>query len=222
MGVEITDDERTALIELLTPELRARVESGECEVLPGQSDSKPVVRKASGKPVLVPGSGRYPNANNAADISRKSAHKRTSNYREALEKLVPLEEGADKKGSFAWMLDQFMAAVVEERQTVKCQHCGEEGVYLRKGNPAQMYKLIENLSGKAKETRDVNVHSEELVQVVNERFDSNVIEVHAIHPDEAAKRQQSLNRLMSGDASPVEINLVDAADTADTEDSQHE
>ena len=79
-----TDEE---LLELLTPELRAGVLGGTLRIWgPGQNPLKPVVMDLKGR--VVKGSGRFPNANDAAVVGTASAWKRSGTYQEALETFV--------------------------------------------------------------------------------------------------------------------------------------
>ena len=177
------------LIDLVSPELRARVESGELELAPGQNPNKPVVRDSASK-ALVKGSGRYPNANDAARTSRLTAHKRTTSYRQMLENLWPSEGDENVPRSLAWVSKQAALAAEGSPQTVTCTECGHRWNHAFKKDGLLLFKILELLTGKARETQDVNIKSESLVAVLNAREPVRDVIVHSIDPEiEKARRE---------------------------------
>lgn len=179
------------LIDLIPPELKARVEAGELEILPGQNPERPVVRDAQSKQ-LVPGSGRYPRANDVGRVSRLTAYKRTNSYRQALEQNWPMEGDEDTPRTIAWLSKQAMLAAEGSPQTISCPECGYRGVHAFKKDGLLLFKLIELLTGKARETQDLNIHSESLVAVLNNREPIGEITVHTIDPRTAQERRETI------------------------------
>jgi hypothetical protein len=181
------------LADLLPEPLKAKVEAREYTVQPGQNPLRPVVRNLEGK--LVRGSGRYPNANDIAKTARLTGYKKSKTYREALEHLVPLEGGEEKRGSFAWWLKEAYSAAEGSPQRVECPHeeCDQRHLVAFKKDGQLIFKLIELLSGKARETQDLNIKSESLIAVLNERTPVHEITVHTIDPNESIRRREIID-----------------------------
>lgn len=177
------------LLSLIPEDLRARVELGELELLPGQNPAKPVIREVdTGR--LVKGSGRYPKANDIATISKATAHTRTKSYREGLELLVPLE--GTGKGSFTWLLNQAIDEAEGFDFEVDCPDCGNAVHVYKKRNAMFLFKFVEMLAGKARETQDLNIRSESLIEVLNRREAVTDVVVHTIDPSIAQSRRIAL------------------------------
>lgn len=168
--------DRDRLLSLLDPELRVEVESNNWTVYEGQSAARPVILDQRGH--MVKGSGRWPAANDIAEISRKTAYKRTNTFREALEALVSLDGGPDDRGSFAWLVTQGLD-IIEERR-----------------DPNLTFKLIELLAGKARETQDVNVKSQQWISVLNERIPVSGVEVWDVTAEERTIRETQVKNQM--------------------------
>ena len=181
------------LIQYVPDYLIARVNSGELEVLPGQRDNKPVIREvATGR--LVPGSGRYPRANDPAQVGRLTGYKHSKNYREGFELLFPLDGDESKSGSLAWIAKQIREAAEGSPQRVNCPHCGEGGLVAFKKDGTLLFKLLELLVGKARETQDLNVRSESLVAILNQGVPVTEITVHAIDPMQSKVRREIIEQ----------------------------
>ncbi len=184
-------DNSSDLISLLPPDLKEKVEEGTYSVYPGQNPEKPVVLDEKGR--LVKGSGRWPNANDPAWTGKVSGYKKSKSYREALETLVPLEGDEQTRGSFAWWIEQGMQAAEGSPQRIECPcGCEYKGIYAFKKDAQMIFKIIELLHGKAREAMDINVKSEQLVAILNERVPMNTIEVHTIDPADVERRTDML------------------------------
>ena len=199
MGCEALDKELykwyTAFVENLlaqvSPDIRARVEAGELELLVGQRPDKPVIREvATGR--LITGSGRYPRAIDAAQLGRDTAYKHSKSYREGLEKLVPLE--GTGVGSFTWLLEQAIDEAKGFDYHIECQACGADVQVVKRRNAMYLFKFIELLAGKARETQDLNIKSESLIAVLNQRENIRDITVHTIDPATANERRQLIEQ----------------------------
>lgn len=176
-----------SLLVLVPEELRPRVEAGELELLPGQRPDKPVIREvATGR--LVAGSGRYPKANDAGAVSKATAYKRKTSYRQGLELLVPLE--GTGVGSFSWLLEQAIDEAKGYDYHIDCPSCGETVEVIKKRNAMYLFKFIELLAGKARETQDLNIKSESLIAVLDQRVPVTEITVHTIDPETSRTRRE--------------------------------
>lgn len=188
----IVDDE---IMSLVPEQFREGVLSGEYTVEPRYrwyNPDKPVIVSTDTHRIR---SGRYINANNPAVIGRASAYKQTSSYRQMLETIVPLDGNKDKRGSFAWLLEQFHQACEGSPQLAPCPHpdiCPQGGkphVIAFKKEPAPMFKLIELMAGKAKETQEVNVNTKQLLSILNDNVPITEITVIDLPPEQARERK---------------------------------
>jgi hypothetical protein len=204
--MRLSTEEVQALTEAVPEEYRARVRSvednlvnpaGEFDVFVGQKADKPVVIDAKTKR-LMKGSGRYPKANDPAEVGKVTAFKLTKTYREALEMAVSL--GPDGKRTFEQVLDDFFRACEGSPQTVDCPHPEMHGhksggpvkhIVAFKADPNAMFKMIELLAGKARETHEVSGQLEHLHRLLDERHPVQLIG-RGQAPGEAAERKRQL------------------------------
>lgn len=189
--LDINDEK---LLALVTPEHREGALRGLYEVLPGKDPLKPVVRATDGKQ-LVEGTGRYPGANDPAEVGRKSAHKRTASYREAMEKLVALDGGPDQRGSFAWFLNRAYDAAEGKAVRVECFHegCSENhaDAVAFKPDAKLIFSIIEMMAGRATQAIEIDVNAVALTKVLQLRTVEVV--VHMQDPAERARRIKLLD-----------------------------
>jgi len=198
---DIRDANREEELLALTPErYRMDVLEGRLEVLEGQNPNKPVIRVScdlfyvDGKDYkrgqTVPGTGRYPNANDIAVIGKETAYKLSKSYREAIETLTPIDGGPEVKGSVAWWFDQAWQAASGSPQLVTCTSCGHKWNHAFKKDGGLIFKMIELVGGKAKETKDINVRDIEMKALLEKREVD--VYLHEIDPNEAASRRRLL------------------------------
>lgn len=161
--------------------MQEKVATNNYRIYPGQNPDKPVVLNASGN--FVPGSGRWPNANDPGWVSKTTAHKRTNSYRQAMETLVPLEGDETTRGSFAWWVAKAMEAAEGSPQRVNCPSCGEASVYAFKQDGNLIFKIVELMHGKARESQDINVQSHHIVEALNERTPVTGLQVRKLDDD---------------------------------------
>ena len=183
---------------LLDPAVLQKISEGEYTIAgPGQRDGKPVViDAATGR--WVKGSGRPLNANDAALVGKIHGFKHSRKYNEALESFIP----ADKDGSdFAILsLEELLvaarSAVIDVVQFIdaQCPACDQKFKVESVGKPDAkvLTFLIERLVGAAKKTEEVNIHSEELVRVMNDTRVLHQIEVVSLTPEERAARKRAI------------------------------
>lgn len=204
--MEITPSEETrqtnnideSLLSLVPERFRDGVISGELFVEPEEvwySPDKPVIIRRSGHKIVA---GKYKQSSDIGLISKQTSYKRTLSYRQMLEDLVPIDGDENKRGSFAWCLKQFFIACEGSPQMVPCPHpdtCPDGGgkhVVAFKREAAPMFKLIELMAGKAKETQEVNVNSKQLIALLNDPVPLSELTVIDLPPAEAMERRKLL------------------------------
>jgi len=185
------------LLSLVPERLREGVLSGEYFIEDRKkwySPDKPIVIRKSGHHILA---GKYKNSGDIGLIAKQTSYKRTLSYRQMLEDLVPIDGDENKRGSFAWCLKQFFIACEGSPQKIPCPHpdCEEGGshtVTAFKRDAAAMFKLIELMAGKAKETQEVNVNSKQLIALLNDPTPISELTVIDLPPAEAMERRKLL------------------------------
>ena len=181
-------------LELLTPELREKVESGEFQIIEPRfwlQEHKPVVKTLRGR--LVKGSGRMMGVKAAEEASRESAPRRRKGYRYLTEEFIPPSDLRDSPNaiiSFKELIESLIDACNGSPQQVRCKSCGDEFQHAFKKDAGVLYKLFENLNGKAKETQEINVSSQHMSMVLNERTPVREIQVRTLDPLEIETRKK--------------------------------
>lgn len=182
-----------ALLNQLTDEHRQLVETGVYNVFPGKD--YPVLRWATGPLVgkLATGTGITPNHNDSAAVGRASAFKQTAEYKTLLTRYLPADLDDTKRGSLGWILKNALNGLEggDMMIDVECPHCGEEFRHKawKKPDPQMAKLLVEALIGKAGETKDVNINSENIYRLMDERRDLRSLQVFEIDPHEREKRE---------------------------------
>lgn len=180
------------LIDLVEEDIRSRVIAGELELLPGQNPSKPVIREAeTGR--LVKGSGRYLRANDPVEVGKATGYRKSKSYREGLELMISLEGDPDKVGTFPWLLNQAIDEARGYDLDIDCPECGHTVHTVKKRNAMFLFKFIEMMAGKARETQDLNIKSESLVAILNAREPVREVVVHQIDPEVARQRREAID-----------------------------
>lgn len=212
-------EEDTSLLDFCPTEYREQVDAGEIELLPGQKPDKPVIRYAVGpkKGQLLPGSGRFPRANDIGAISKATAHKRTASYQEAMNLLMDVDAGPEKRGSFAWWYEQAMDAAIGHPTTVTmiCPHANPENpdegcqdlshnerIVLQKKDGNLIFRLLELKHGKAKETKEIDVNQRTMIDLMETR--QVVVQVLGMSNDDIGERQKFVSGLLEGNFREVD------------------
>lgn len=160
-----------------------------------ENPNKPVLRDRLGHPVK--GTGRVKGSKIAAIASKESAATRRKSYQELKERyLNPGDErDVDAIISFKELTDHLISACLGSQQYVSCPHeeCNEKHLVAFKKDANVLFKLWENLTGRARETQDINVASQSLIAILQERTPINAIEVHTIDPAEERRRREVLS-----------------------------
>lgn len=170
------------------PDIKERVIEGQilvCDPETWYDSDRPVLRHAETK-ALVKGSGRIKGAKDVAVASKETAFTRRKGYRAWLESYIPpdLEDSPNAIISFSELVQNLIDACNGVPAYYKCQHdgCNENHQFVLKRDPGTLYKLIENLSGKARETQDININSTHMAIALNERFDPTELMVRRPDP----------------------------------------
>lgn len=180
----------------------AKIREGAFRVAgPGMKAGKPVViDSVTGQ--WVEGSGRPANANDSAVIGKTHGFKHSKTYQDTLERLVPAMK-ADGEYAVTSLEELLVAArrvTTDTTQTVtrvhECTECGHEDTltFTVEGKPDAkvLTFLIERLVGAANKTQDVNVRSEELLKIVEDKTIVHRIEVVTLTPKELADRKRAV------------------------------
>lgn len=185
------------LLDLLPDDLRERVINGELIMQEGQSPLKPVLRDAkTGR--VVKGSGRPVNANNLGVISRKTAYKRTKAFNEWFDDFIPAVK--DDNPDAIISLEELIETAAKVAQgwkklfEITCPACEHEFKHEMEYRPdAKLLSfLIERRVGKAKETQDINIRSESIVQMLHDQTPIGNIEVVDVTPMERSDRLKQI------------------------------
>ena len=177
------------LFDLLSDELRDRALEGSVKVWPGKNPLKPYVTDAvTGK--VVKGSGRPAGGNDLGLISKQTAFKRSRNYREALQAFFPADRNGspDAIGSLQEMAELLMKAVRGKPVALSCPSCKHSFEVPIQPDTKALTWAMENLAGRARETTDINLRSEQIIQILHDPTPENIIEVVSISPEERAER----------------------------------
>ena len=187
---EPTDEERIELLDRLDTETRTLVDSGAITVWKGRN-GKPVLRDGKTGQML-PGTALHENTKHGEGekASKVSAWKRTNAYRELMERYY-----TDEK--FGEMLEAGLEAAIGNavRKEVTCPECAHgftETMY-RRPDATIFFKTMEQLMGRAEETRQINVNTEHLYRLLDERTDVREIQVFTVTPEEEEERRLLLD-----------------------------
>ena len=176
------------LLELLTPELREGVEDGRYR-LAGMGQTKPVVVDATTNR-WVKGSGRPAKANDPAVVGKVAAARRSRPYTEALQAFMPAEKDGSAEAiiSLQEMIELAAKAARGLPVPVECPSCKHHFTENIKPDTKLLAFLIERIGGKATETKDINIHSEQLVALFHDMTPRTERNVVALTPQEMVER----------------------------------
>lgn len=221
-------DTAPELLDFCPPEYLEQVLAGDIELLPGQKADRPVIRWAQGpkKGQTLPKTGRFPRANDIAAVSKATAHKRTASYQEAMNLLMDVGAGPDKKGSFAWWYEQAMDAAIGHPTTVTmiCPHANPENpdegcqdlthnqrVVVQKKDGNLIFKLLELKHGKAKETKEIDINQRQMIDLMETR--QVVVQVYGMDTQEISDRKAYVEGLVEGTFTEVDPETEPVAGT---------
>ena len=188
------------ILDLVPEQFRDGVLAGSLLVQPKTrwyNSEKPVIIDAVTKRLKY---GRYNTANNIGEISKKTAYKRTSGYKEMRERYITAQ-GKTKESiiSLEEIIQQLWEACMGSPQKVKvqCPHpddCPEGGgehvvAFAFRKDPKSLFSLYENIVGRATETAEVSVNNRHLVELLHDTTPLNDIRVIDLLPEEMYSRK---------------------------------
>lgn len=200
----LTAGEIEEIIELVPERLKPGVLDGSLIIRPQSmwwSEDKPVIVDADTKRLKH---GRYATANDPALISKQSAYKRKRGYKEMQSIYIGAEPGEtlEQITSLKEIIENLLDAANGSPQEVKvecphpdiCPYGGGKHVttFAFKKDANAIFKLYENIVGKAAETSDVNINANHLVSLFNDRSLASDLVVIDLPPDQAYERKMLL------------------------------
>ena len=180
---------------LLSEELREGVDAGDYFIMENRfwrDDEKPVVKRVANG-TLVKGSGRMAGTKSPEEATHERMYRTRKGYRTLIEDFIPPSDVRDNPNaimSFKELVENLIDACVGSPQQVTCSSCGDKFQTAFKKDPSTLFKLFENLNGKAKETQQINVSSQHLSLMLNERTPVNEIVVRELSQEKIAERAQ--------------------------------
>ena len=194
----LTELEKTEIMDTLDSDTRALVDAGLVKLWRGRN-GKPVLRDAKGK--ILPGSGLHLNENHGnTDNATAMSWKRTNAYRSLIEKYFTEDK-------FDAMLEAGFEASIGHpiSKEAVCHDCGatQQIEMYRKPDSTIFFKVLEQLMGRAEETKQINVDSEHLHRLIDERTDVTEVETFSVRPEVSEARRE---RIESEDAEYVIVD----------------
>ena len=164
------------------------------------SQDRPVIVEAKNNHIKH---GRYITANNPGIVSQQTAFKRKKSYREMQQVYIGTEPGEHEKQiiSLKEVIDALWDAANGSPQLVRCPHpelhppgskVPLEHVVAFKKDPNALFKLYENLVGKATETTDINVNQTALVRLLQDTTPLSNLVVIDLPPDQVYEKRRLL------------------------------
>lgn len=200
-GSRLSVTEIEEIIDLIPERFQPGVLDGSLAVRPPihwWSEDKPVIVDSATNHIRY---GRYATANNPALLGKLSAYKRKKSYREMQQIYIGSEPGEHEKQiiSLKEIIDALWDAANGSPQEVDCPHpelhTGRDIASLKhviafKKDPNALFKLYENLVGKATETTDINVNQSHLVKLLSDPTPMRDITVISMSPQEVYERKK--------------------------------
>lgn len=141
---------------------------------------------------IVKGSGRHPKANNAATVSKMTAVKRSRTYQEAMYDMISVDEESGKNAILS--LEELLKAAAHvatgKPKAVTCPACLHQFLEAIAVDSKVLVFLLERILGKATETKDVNIRSEQIVELLRDESVNARLEIVALDPRERSERQR--------------------------------
>lgn len=184
-----------SLMDRLTDEHRALVDAHIYSVHPSKEGSYPVLRWAAGPNLgqLAPGTGQAVGVPDGAAVGKATGWKNSKPYRQLLEKYISADLDEKKRGSLGWLLSQGMVAVEggDVTKEVTCPECDHKfsTTMWKKPDANALKLLLEAVIGRADVTKDLNVNSEHIYRIIDERKDMRDLVVYEVSPAEREERE---------------------------------
>ncbi len=190
----LTASEIEEIIDLIPEQLKAGVLDGTLAVRPKNfwyNEDKPVIVDAATKRLKA---GRYLNANDPTVISKTTAYKRKRSYKEMQQVYITAEPGDTKDSiiSIKEIIEALWDAANGSPQKVTCPDCGQQNIVAFKKDPNALFKLYENIVGKADVVTEINVNQTQLVRLLQDRTPIDSLTVIELPPDQIYERRKLL------------------------------
>lgn len=194
------EETKDHLVEYVSDEVRQWVENGWASLKPGRDAKKPIITATATHPTRrvgtrLPGSGVSEKHQDSAN-GRSGAIKQTQEYQALLRRLVGLGEDPEDRNSLAWLVDQIKIGIEGGPITkrVSCPECAHTFMaeMYKQANAMGGIKLVELLTGRAAEFKEVDVNVKALHAQLAETVPMSELQVHTIDPREKERRQQAV------------------------------
>lgn len=151
---------------------------------------------------LAPGTGVAP-ATPSAENGRRGSMRQTNEYKELIKRYLPADIESGARGSLGWILDQALTAM-EGGMVIReftCSECGEgNSVEVWRKPDVNAIKLItETLVGRAAEQKDININSEQIYRLIDERSEVKDLTVFTVDPSERDARNEAAKAWIEGE-----------------------
>lgn len=209
-GSRLEGEDLEAVMDLVPERFQSGVLDGTLVVRPPAtwySPDKPVIVEAANNHIKH---GRYITANNTAQISKQFAYKRKKGYREMQATYIGSQPGEHELQiiSLKEIIDALWDACNGSPQLIDCPHpelhYGKNATELKhvvafKKDANSLFKLYENLVGRATETTDINVNQTALVKLLHDQTPLTDLHVIDLPPEAIYERRKLLESLDTTD-----------------------
>lgn len=182
------------ILDLIPERLMAGVLDGSLLVRPRSAwwnQDKPVIVEAATSHIKA---GRYATANDPGVVSKQTAYKRKKSYKEMQQMYITAEPGETKEQiiSIKEIIEALWDAANGSPQKVVCPDCGQQNVFAFKKDPNALFKLYENIVGKATETSEINVNQTALIKLLQDQTPVDSLTIIELPPDQIYERRRLL------------------------------
>ena len=210
-------EQHELLESMVDRDAREKVEAGEYYIAShGEVEGYPVLRWAIGpsRGRLAPGTGRTPGSgadDRLAEINKRTGYRRSKPFREMMNRYAGTDNEShmldpEMRGSAAWLMERAFDLIeggwIRKNVNVTCEHCGSVSnvsvEMYKKGDSRAWQSLIEQLAGKATETKEIDVNIRNIMEQLNAGIDVREIEVIDVTPDDIARRRAMVEGALDG------------------------
>ena len=202
-GSHLNASEIEEILDLIPDRFQEGVLNGTLFVRPlntWYSPDKPVIVEAANNHIKH---GRYITANNPGLVSKQTAFKRKRGYKEMQAIYIGAEPGEHQQQiiSLKEIIDALWDAANGSPQEIDCPHPelhnGRNSTPLKhavafKKDPNALFKLYENIVGKAMETSEINVNQNTLVKLLQDQTPLTDLHIIDLPPDQIYERRKLL------------------------------
>ena len=187
----LTPAEIEEILDLIPEQFQAGVADGSLIIRPqnmwGKED-RPVIVEAATSHIKA---GRYKNANDPGAVSKATAYKRKRSYKEMQQLYITAEPGETKEQiiSIKEIIEALWDAANGSPQKITCPDCGSQNVTAFKKDPNALFKLYENIVGKADVVTEINVNQTALIRLLQDQTPVDSLTVIELPPDQIYERR---------------------------------